>query len=149
MTSPRATPRTRPVATQVAPHASDQKLAVILAFIFGTVFLAALLVLVVAIPSPTTNQFEMFRIMIALAAGGVAAVMPGLLGLRLGRGSAFAVRASGALAVFLIVYFYSPAHWMVDASSVATGPVTQDTSGSCSPAINAVHDVTLNCSSRE
>jgi hypothetical protein len=127
-------PRTAPQSA-----APDQKLSAILAFIFGTVFLAALLVIAVVIPSPTPNQFETFRIAIALAAGGVAAVIPGLLGLRLGRGRRFAIRASGALAVFLIVYFYSPAHWMT--------PAVTSTSGYCSPVINGAHDVNLNCQS--
>jgi lysylphosphatidylglycerol synthetase-like protein (DUF2156 family) len=125
----------------------DQKLALILAFIFGTVFLAAMLVLAVAMPSPTPSQIETFRIITALGAGGVAAVIPGLLGLRLAQGRTFAVSASGALAVFVIVYFYSPAHWVVDASSAGTNQINQNTSGPCSPSINAAHDVTVNCSS--
>jgi len=92
--------------------------------VFGVVFLAALLALAVAIPNPTGPQFEMFRIILALAAGGVAAVIPGLLDIRLGLGSQLALRAGGALAVFSIVYFYSPARWVTEtttASSVSVG----------------------------
>ena len=55
----------------------ERTLGVICAFIFGVVFLAALLVIVLFIPSPTDQQFEVIRIVLALAAGGVAAMIPG------------------------------------------------------------------------
>jgi hypothetical protein len=77
----------------------------VLAFVFGAVFVTALLVLAVAVPSPTPFQYTVFRIVLALAAGGVAAVIPGFLQAKVGK----AIRAGGALAVFVIVFFYSPA----------------------------------------
>jgi len=83
----------------------------ILAFVFGVVFVASLLLFVLITPNPTDQQFEVIRIVLALAAGGVAAVIPGLLNLHLGVGDTLALRAGGALAVFAVVYFYSPAHW--------------------------------------
>jgi hypothetical protein len=89
----------------------------ILAFVFGTVFTAALLGLVAFIPHPTPEQFEVFRIVIAVSVAGVAAVIPGLLKLRLSQGSKLVVQAGGALAVFFIVYFYSPARWTTSLSS--------------------------------
>src|SRR4029077_13817790 len=98
----------------------------LLAFAFGVVSLTAILVLAVAIPSPTVTQFESFRIVIALAAGGLAAVIPGLLDVRFGGTGRFALRAGGALGVFVIVYFFSPAHWVTGSSSVQ-----QVTQGSC------------------
>jgi hypothetical protein len=123
---------------------SDHRLALILAFVFGIVFLTALLALAVVIPNPTGPQFEMFRIIIALAAGGVAAVIPGMLNLRLGLGSQLALRAGGALAVFIIVYFYSPARWVAEATP-AGGAI--HTEGDCSPAIIGARDVNTNCTS--
>ena len=77
----------------------------ILAFSFGVIFVTALLVLAVAIPSPTPSQYTVFRIVLALAAGGVAAVIPGFLQAKVGT----FVRAGGAMAVFVVVFFYSPA----------------------------------------
>src|SRR5947209_7642695 len=113
MAPPRAAAR-RPATVASPAPAPDHKLALILAFVFGVAFLAALLVLAVAIPNPTQTQFEILRIVIALAAGGVAAVIPGLLDLQLKQGAGFALRAGGALAVFVVVYFYSPARWVTD-----------------------------------
>jgi hypothetical protein len=132
---PRVAARRPAVATPSTP-APDHKLALVLAFVFGAVFMAALLVLAVAIPNPTLSQLEIFRITIALAAGGGAAIIPGLLDLHLGQGARFALRAGGALAVFVVVYFYSPARWVNDKAPVASvTTIKQDTEGANSPVI--------------
>ena len=108
----------------------EARTSAILAFTFGVLFVTALLVFALFVPNPTIQQFEIVRIILALAAGGVAAMIPGLLSLKLGAGANVALRAGGALAVFVIVYFYSPARW--GPSSSAT---TQTTTGPNSPAI--------------
>lgn len=84
-------------------------LQAVLAFVFGVMFLALLLALVILFPNPTPAQFLFFRITIALAAGGIAAVIPGFLDLKLSFGKRLAITAGGALAVFVIVFFYNPA----------------------------------------
>src|SRR5205807_1504792 len=63
------------------------------------------LALTVFIPNPTTSQYTVFRIVLALAAAGVAALIPGLLEVEVSP----AVRAGGAIAVFAIAFFFSPA----------------------------------------
>jgi len=75
------------------------------AYIFGLVFIVALLVLAVAFPRLTPFQYTVFRVVLALAAAGVAAMIPGFLEVRV----ATWLRAGGALAVFAVVYFYNPA----------------------------------------
>ena len=129
-------------ASDASPSSNDanHRLALLLAVTFGVVFLSAILILAVAIPSPTVTQFESFRIVIALAAGGLAAVIPGLLDVQFGGTGRFALRAGGALGVFVIVYFFSPARWVTGSS------VQQVTQGPCSPAISSAGAVTLNCS---
>lgn len=47
--------------------------------------------------------------MLALAAGGIAATIPGFIDVRVGA----AIRAGGALAVFVVVYFFSPANLVI------------------------------------
>jgi hypothetical protein len=76
-----------------------------LAFGFGVVFVVVLLVLATRYPNPTPFQYTVFRIVLALASGGVAAMIPGFLAVEISTW----LRAGGALAVFVIVYFYSPA----------------------------------------
>lgn len=100
----------------------------LLAFSAGAVFVAALLALAVLIPNPTPTQFETFRIVIALAAGCLAAVIPGFLNLQLSAGKRFALQAGGALAVFAVIYFFSPARWVSDPAPRPTpppGPLSQ------------------------
>ena len=69
-------------------------------FAFGATFVTALLVRAVVFPEPTPFQYTVFRIVLALAAAGIAAFKT-------------IVRAGGALAVFVIVYFFSPAGLVV------------------------------------
>jgi len=117
---------------------SERRMSLILAFTFGVIFVAALLVFALFVPNPTIQQFEIVRIVLALAAGGVAAIIPGFLNLQVGAGANLTLRAGGALAVFAIVYFYSPAHWAPPSPSTN---ITQSTTGAGSPAINGDNNV--------
>jgi hypothetical protein len=47
-------------------------------FAFGVIFVIALLLLAIFFPEPTPFQYQVFRIVLALAAAGVAALIPGL-----------------------------------------------------------------------
>ena len=74
-------------------------------FVFGAVFVVAMLALAIAFPEPTAFQYTVFRVVLALATAGVAAFIPGFIQLHLSTW----LRAGGAIAVFVIVYFFSPA----------------------------------------
>lgn len=87
----------------------------LLAFGFGVTFVSVLIVLAIKYPNPSTFQYEVFRIVLALAAGGVAAMIPGFVNVHVANW----LRAGGALAVFVIVYFYSPAHLVGQSPSPA------------------------------
>lgn len=100
-------------------------LPMVLAFVFGVTFLATLLVLAVAVPNPTSAQFNIFRTVMALAGGGVAATIPGFLNLRVGGGQRFLIQAGGALAVFVLLYLFPPAGLVAEVHS----------GGNCSPNI--------------
>ena len=88
---------------------------IITAFVFGALFLTAILVLVVLIPNPPPAQLLVFRIVISLAAAGIVCVFSGYLHVQ-GQIAKWAIRGGGAFAVFLVVYFFSPT--LVDASAV-------------------------------
>jgi len=77
----------------------------ITALVFGVVFIVTLIILSIALPNPTPFQYTIFRIILALATAGVSAMVPGLLHVEVSSW----LRSSGALAVFVIVYFYNPA----------------------------------------
>lgn len=87
------------------------------AFTIGVLFVAALLAINIWIPNPSPTQATTFRIVLALAGAGFGAFIPGFLNVSVGN---FA-RAGGALAIFLIVYFWDPASRQVD-SRPATDP---------------------------
>jgi hypothetical protein len=108
------------------------RLEIVLAFIFGCVAQAAVLWLAFRSGSLNDQQFEILRIVLALAGGGVGAVVPGFLDLHLKAGTRLVLRAGGALAVFVVLYFYSPAHWQTSPA----GTVIQQTNGTNSPAQN-------------
>ena len=74
----------------------------IAAFVFGCVFVIVLLVIAIRFPDPTDQQMFIFRVVMALAAAGVAAIIPGFLEIQ-GKALEFTIRAGGALAVFLLM----------------------------------------------
>ncbi len=74
-------------------------------FVFGVVGVIALLVLAIAFPDPSKFQYDVFKIVLALAAAGVAAMMPGFIEVEVPGW----VKAGGALAVFVLVMYKNPA----------------------------------------
>jgi hypothetical protein len=60
-------------------------------------------------PNPTAFQYTVCRIILALAASGVATLLPGTLDVKIPG----YLTASAAFAVFVIVYFRTPAELVV------------------------------------
>jgi hypothetical protein len=79
---------------------------------FGVVFISALLALAIMFPHPTDFQLLVFRTLLALSAAGIAAAIPGFLNLSMDA-TGLAIRAGGALAVFVLVYRLNPARTIV------------------------------------
>ena len=86
-----------------------KKLQQQLAYAFGVAFVVVLLVLAFLVPHPTPFQYIIFRVVLALAVAGVAATIPGFLEVTVSDW----LRAGGALAVFVVVYFNNPASLVV------------------------------------
>jgi len=78
-------------------------------FAFGVIFVSVLLLLVFVFPNPTPFQYETTRIILALATASIATLLTGFLTVEIPR----FLKAGGAFAVFVIVYFYSPAKLVV------------------------------------
>ena len=77
----------------------------IAAFAFGVVFVVTLLLLAIVFPRPTPFQYTVFRTVLSVATAGAASMIPGFLEVNVPSG----IRAGGALAVFVIVFFFNPA----------------------------------------
>lgn len=87
-------------------------LTTLLSFGFGVFFVSTLLVIAVVIllrdkPVPPEAMW-ILRVVLSLAAGGIGAVLPGFLDIRMGSGEDLAIRAGGALALTLLVYRVNP-----------------------------------------
>jgi hypothetical protein len=75
------------------------------ASVSGIAFLVTILLLAIAFPSPTPFQYEVFKVVFALSCAAFASAIPGLLDFRVGH----IIKASGATAVFIVLYFNTPA----------------------------------------
>lgn len=73
--------------------------------IVGTIFLVALLVIGIVIDCPTNFQNRMFTTILALSAASFSAAIPGFINVKYRE----VITASGALAVFAIVFLMKPA----------------------------------------
>jgi hypothetical protein len=102
----------QPAKNTMFSYVSSLPIDKLLAFIFGIVFVAVLLLVAVFDRNPPPFSEFIYRVILALAAAGVGAVIPGMLDVK----SSW-VRASGALALFVIVYRINPARIGVPATS--------------------------------
>jgi hypothetical protein len=83
----------------------------LLAFGFGVVFVVVMLGIALFVPYPSPTQWFTFRVVLALAAAGVGALLPGLISVTAGP----YVKAGGALALFVLVYWFNPARLVTSA----------------------------------
>ncbi|MFZ4476983.1 MAG: hypothetical protein ACOYPR_17440 [Saprospiraceae bacterium] len=70
----------------------------------GVVSLAAILAAVLFVPCPSSAQFFVFRLILAVGAAGIGSILPGFLNIESG-----AAKAGGALGLFALVYLLNPA----------------------------------------
>ena len=69
----------------------------------GIALVVTLLMIALKIPKPTVFQLWVFRVIMALGAAFLGAIIPGFIELS-GKWDEIAIRAGGALALFLVVY---------------------------------------------
>ena len=74
-------------------------------FLSGGAFLTLLIALALFVPNPTGFQYTVFRVILSLAAAGFAGPIPGFITAKIPN----YVEAGGALAVFVLVYYFNPA----------------------------------------
>ncbi|MBK67891.1 MAG: hypothetical protein CMP22_07140 [Rickettsiales bacterium] len=79
----------------------------ILGFGFGVTFIVVLLVIALFITDPTETQHATFKTILALSAAGIGGIFTGFIHVE-GKINEFTIRAGGALALFVIVYFFPP-----------------------------------------
>ena len=83
------------------------KWQLITGLVIGVLFSLVILILAVVIPDPTQTQFFIFRGVFSIALAAIAAIIPGLLNIE-SRFQQFSIRATGAIAVFVLVWLINP-----------------------------------------
>ncbi|WP_299877692.1 hypothetical protein [uncultured Sulfitobacter sp.] len=83
-------------------------------FIVGSVFLLLILGIVAFGEDPTPTQFVIYRIVIALGGAGFAVALTGHLQVQFPIFRTGYIKAAAAFAVFVILYFFTPASLTVD-----------------------------------
>jgi len=107
------------------------------AFGCGILFVALMLIIAIAIPNPTATQWFVFRVVLALAAAGIGAVIPGLIVVNVSK----VVRAGGAIALFVLVYLLNPPQLVLPVPQGIS--IQQTTGGANSPAVVSSGDVVI------
>ena len=117
----------------------------LLAYGFGVIFVVVLLAIAVYVPNPTPFQFVVFKVVLALAAAGVAAMIPGFIEFNIPT----YLRAGGAIAVFAIVFFKNPASLViqkVDPHFIDMGTASDQPLGVIVDRLRQKQNVTINFS---
>jgi Na+-transporting NADH:ubiquinone oxidoreductase subunit NqrB len=90
--------------TMSKPDVNWEKIA---AFACGVIFLVTLLIIAITVPTPSSFQAFIFRVVLSVAAAAFIALVPGFINVET-KFKGFWVRAGGALAIFVIVYLMNP-----------------------------------------
>jgi hypothetical protein len=77
----------------------------LIAFVFGAIFIITILVFTAMVKNPSPTEIWTYRIILALAAAGVAAILPGFIDIKY---KGF-VQAGGAIGVFVLILLAFPA----------------------------------------
>jgi hypothetical protein len=98
----------------------------LIAFAFGFVFVVTILVFTAVVKNPSPTEIWTYRIILALAAAGVAAILPGFIDIKY---KGF-VQAGGAIGVFVLILVAFPAPDPTPAEPVAPAPREAASAGS-------------------
>ncbi|HEV7860052.1 MAG TPA: SH3 domain-containing protein [Pyrinomonadaceae bacterium] len=98
----------------------------------GVIFILISVLLIILYPNPSPAQYQVFKIVLALACAGFAAAIPGAINVGVGH----AVRAGGAMGVFVIIYFFSPAGMMLNRPTNEEHPKDGVTAASPTPGVS-------------
>ena len=94
--------KTAPPSSPAAPSSPDWDK--VLAFAFGAFFAIVMLLIALFDRDPTPFGILIYRVVLALVAAGIGAVIPGMIEVNV---QPF-IRAGGAIALFVIVFWFNP-----------------------------------------
>jgi hypothetical protein len=89
-------------------------------FAFGVIFVVVILVLAFFVPNPSPMLYLVMRVILSLATASVATLLTGFINIQIPN----FLKAGGAFAVFVIVFFYNPAALVSPPQGSITGSIT-------------------------
>lgn len=96
----------------------------LIAFVFGAIFIITILAFATIVKDPSSTAIWTYRVILALAAGGVAAILPGFIDVKY---KSF-VQAGGAIGVFVLVLVTFPTPRPASEKAVAPEKVAEASS---------------------
>lgn len=99
-------------------NAPNQQLSLKYPFIVGTIFVLLVLAIVAFGKDPSPQQFQIYRIVIALGGAGFAVALSGQLELMFKILKNGYIKAAAAFGVFVILYFFSPASLTINSNEL-------------------------------
>lgn len=107
-----------------------------LIFLFGMVCLIGVVTLVFCFDELNPAQYTVVKTIMAIGVAGVASLLPGTINVKINPG----IKAVGAVAVFVLVYFFSPAppasNQPVGSNTKVTGPTVPGEERGKTPYVN-------------
>ena len=95
-----------------------------LGLVVGSIITIVILASVLLLPNVSDRQYEFLRIIISLGAAGISGVFTGYMHIK-GTIFKWVFRGGGPLAVFIVVYFFSPASVGTDIAQECHGESCQ------------------------
>lgn len=102
----------------------------LIAFVFGAIFIITILAFATLVKDPSSTAIWTYRVILALAAGGVAAILPGFIDVKY---KSF-VQAGGAIGVFVLVLMAFPTPSAGPEKPAATEKAAEAPAQAASPA---------------
>jgi len=102
----------------------------LIAFVFGAIFIITILAFATLVKDPSSTAIWTYRVILALAAGGVAAILPGFIDVKY---KSF-VQAGGAIGVFVLVLMAFPTPSAAPGKPAATEKAAEAPAQAASPA---------------
>ncbi|VVP85178.1 hypothetical protein PS918_02703 [Pseudomonas fluorescens] len=89
---------------------SAKEVEKVVATVFGFFFIVACLILAIKYPKPTVFQYNVFSVVLAFSAAGMAIIIPETINVEIPK----LVKAGGAMAVLVLIYLFSPAEYITE-----------------------------------
>lgn len=118
--APPPQPEAQPMQARHGRQEQQQTWEKIAIFAIGVAFVATLILIALFVPEPKPFPIFIFRVVLALGAGALGALIPGFIEVKFRNW----LRAGGAIALFVIVYLINPPELISEVARPPDAPAT-------------------------